>query len=210
VYGKLKNLISMDLEKHEDGIYSQKELVEKGKKLIEEGDRSFLDAEINAEEMDMMLFTSGTTSMSKAVALSHKNICTNIVDIASVLNVNKDDIPNVSKNEEPKPNKFSKINFLSYKKICVSLSILIILVGAIFMCVGGLNLGIDYKAGTQITIVTDENLSKNTIKKNNISLFPPHPQPFPPKSPQPFLLHIPHDLLREYSQSPERALHSQK
>jgi len=82
------------------------------------------------------------------------------------INVNKDDIPNVSKNEEPKPNKFSKINFLSYKKICVSLSILIILVGAIFMCVGGLNLGIDYKAGTQITIVTDENLSKNTIKKD--------------------------------------------
>ncbi len=81
----------MDLTSHEDGVYSQKDLVEKGKKLIEEGDRSFLDAEINAEEMDMMLFTSGTTSMSKAVALSHKNICTNIVDIASVLDVNNED-----------------------------------------------------------------------------------------------------------------------
>lgn len=89
--GKLKYLISMDLTSHEDGIYSIKELVEKGKKLLEEGDRSFLDAEINAEEMGIMLFTSGTTSLSKAVALSHKNICTNIMDIASVLEVNQND-----------------------------------------------------------------------------------------------------------------------
>ena len=89
--GKLKHLISMDLEEHQDGIYSIKQLVERGKKLISEGDRSFLDAEINPEEMSIMLFTSGTTAASKAVALSHKNICTNIVDIASVLDVNKDD-----------------------------------------------------------------------------------------------------------------------
>lgn len=91
MYGKLKNLISMDLLEHEEGVYSLKELVEKGKKAIEEGDRSFLDAEINAEEMGMMLFTSGTTSASKAVALSHRIICTNIMDIASVLDVNKND-----------------------------------------------------------------------------------------------------------------------
>ncbi|MDE5831103.1 MAG: AMP-binding protein [Clostridia bacterium] len=81
----------MDLESHEEGVYSIKELIEKGKKLIEEGDRSFLDAEIDENAMDMMLFTSGTTSGSKAVALSHKILCTNIMDIASVLDINKDD-----------------------------------------------------------------------------------------------------------------------
>ena len=32
--GKLKHLISMDLEKHKDGVYSIKELVERGKKLV--------------------------------------------------------------------------------------------------------------------------------------------------------------------------------
>ncbi len=89
--GKLKNLISMDLSSHEDGVYSIKELVEKGKKLIEEGDRSFQDAEINPEEMSIMLFTSGTTAMSKAVSLCHRNLCSNVMDIASVLDVNKDD-----------------------------------------------------------------------------------------------------------------------
>ena len=89
--GKLKHLISMDLEKHEDGVYSLKELIERGKKLIEEGDRKFLDAKINAEEMDMMLFTSGTTSTSKAVMLSHKIICSNLMDIASVLEIHERD-----------------------------------------------------------------------------------------------------------------------
>ena len=90
--GKLKNLISMDLEQHKNGVYSQKELIEEGKKLIKQGDRRFLDAEINAEEMSIMLFTSGTTSAPKVVALSHKNICSNLMDIGSILDVNSDDV----------------------------------------------------------------------------------------------------------------------
>ena len=89
--GNLKYFISMDLAKEEDGVLSQKELVEEGKKLIENGDGSFLDAEIDPEAMDMMLFTSGTTSTSKAVALSHRIICANLMDIASVLDINVND-----------------------------------------------------------------------------------------------------------------------
>ena len=72
---KLKHLISMNAETHKDGIYAFKELIEKGQKLIDDGDIAFLEAEINPNEMGIMLFTSGTTSQSKAVALSHKNIC---------------------------------------------------------------------------------------------------------------------------------------
>ena len=90
--GKLKHLISMDLEEHQDGIYSEKELIKTGRELITEGDRSFIDATINPNEMNIMLFTSGTTSKSKVVALSHNNICSNLMDIASVLDVNSDDI----------------------------------------------------------------------------------------------------------------------
>lgn len=88
---KVKYFISMDLEKQTDGIYSQAELISKGKKLIEQGNREFLDAKINNEEMGIMLFTSGTTAMSKAVALSHKNICSNIFDIASTIKVDEND-----------------------------------------------------------------------------------------------------------------------
>ncbi len=88
---KLKHLIAMDLDIHSEGVYSQKELIEVGDKLIKEGNREFIDAQINAEEMSIMLFTSGTTSRSKVVALSHKNICSNLMDIGSILNVTSED-----------------------------------------------------------------------------------------------------------------------
>lgn len=87
----LRYYISMDLEEKQDGVLSQKELIEKGKKLLEDGNRKFLDAEIDAEKMGIMLFTSGTTSKSKAVMLSHKNICTNLMDIAAVIKLTEED-----------------------------------------------------------------------------------------------------------------------
>ena len=90
--GKLKHLISMDLEEHKDGVYSEKELIKTGEKLLKNGNKSFINAKINPEEMQIMLFTSGTTSKSKVVALSHKNLCSNLMDIASVLDVNSDDV----------------------------------------------------------------------------------------------------------------------
>ena len=90
--GKLKHLISMDLEKHTKGNYSEKELIKVGKKLINQGNRKFLDSKIDNEKMSIMLFTSGTTSASKIVALSHKNICSNLMDIASILDINEKDV----------------------------------------------------------------------------------------------------------------------
>ena len=88
---KLKHLISMDIREHSEGIYSEEELLQKGKELIKKGNREFLEAQINPEEMSIMLFTSGTTSQSKVVALSHKNICTNLMDLGSVLDVTSED-----------------------------------------------------------------------------------------------------------------------
>ena len=84
---KIKYFISMDLEKEENGIYSEHELIKQGKELLEKGNREFLDANIDPDKMAIMLFTSGTTAMSKAVMLSHKNICANIMDITSVLSI---------------------------------------------------------------------------------------------------------------------------
>ncbi len=89
---KVKYFISMDLEKETDGIYSQSELVSKGKQLIENGNKEFLEAKIDNEKMGIMLFTSGTTAMAKAVMLSHKNLCANLFDIASTIKVDENDV----------------------------------------------------------------------------------------------------------------------
>lgn len=81
----------MDAEKEDDGILSYKMLVQEGKQLIEKGDRSQLDVKIDENAMAVMLFTSGTTSLSKAVMLSSKNLCENVISITSVLKFDEND-----------------------------------------------------------------------------------------------------------------------
>ena len=88
---KVKYFISMDLTEKTGDVYSQKELLKKGQNLIENGDKRFIDAKIDNETMGIMLFTSGTTSISKAVMLSHKNIVTNIMDIRASFELNETD-----------------------------------------------------------------------------------------------------------------------
>ena len=87
----LKYFISMDLEESENGIISFKKLINRGKELLENGDKRFVDAKIDVEEMKIMLFTSGTTSKSKAVMLSHKNLVTNVMDIIQRFDLTDED-----------------------------------------------------------------------------------------------------------------------
>ena len=84
---KVTKFICMDPiwenEKAEDFLYLG-DLVEEGKKLVSDGNKEFIDAEIDNEKMSVILFTSGTTSKSKAVMLSHKNIASNITAMNKV------------------------------------------------------------------------------------------------------------------------------
>lgn len=86
------------------------------------------------------------------------------------IKVKKDDIPNVNKNEKPKVQFYEKLDFLKNRRVFAGISIIIILTGFITMAFCGMNLGIDYKAGSDITIVTNDKLTKKEINKDLSSL----------------------------------------
>ena len=69
----LKELFGLDFIP-ENGK-SLAELLGRGKALVESGSRDYLDAPIDRDVMNFLLFTSGTTQASKAVMLCHRNLC---------------------------------------------------------------------------------------------------------------------------------------
>ncbi len=91
-HNDLRHLISMDLKRHSGGVYSLTELAQYGKHLLEAGFDDYLKAKVNPYTMNIMLFTSGTTSQSKVVALSQNNICTNILDMDKTWDISSDDV----------------------------------------------------------------------------------------------------------------------
>ena len=88
---KIKEYICMDDIK-EEGIKNLNSLLEKGKELLENGNKEYINAEIDENKMTTIIFTSGTTSESKAVMLSHKNIASNIVDMGYVEKIYSTDV----------------------------------------------------------------------------------------------------------------------
>lgn len=88
----VKNYICMDLDEDSEKFCSFGKLVKKGQKLISEGNRDYIDTVIDTEVMSVMLFTSGTTEAAKAVMLSHRNICSNIMDMGSMVKFSDEDI----------------------------------------------------------------------------------------------------------------------
>lgn len=103
---KLKNIILMDLyvtekeQKEIENKLSDKEIsqivstMSEGPKEIEEKSENiekYRNIEIDNDKTSMLIFTSATTSNSKAVMLSHKNIANNIYDILTVFDLGTHD-----------------------------------------------------------------------------------------------------------------------
>lgn len=61
-------------DRPEEGVLSWEGLVDKGRSLLAGGDRSYEDAQIINTEPAVIIFTSGTTGVSKGVMLSSKNL----------------------------------------------------------------------------------------------------------------------------------------
>ena len=88
----LRILISMDAEEDNDQRMSFNKVIADGRLLLSNGDRAFIDAEIDREKMSILLFTSGTTGMAKGVMLSHANIAENLMVMGTLVNIRPEDI----------------------------------------------------------------------------------------------------------------------
>ena len=84
----VKEYICMSKLAGYDDIHTLKE---EGQKLLEEGNKEYISAKIDENVMNILLFTSGTTSKSKAVMLSQKNIASNVYAMQRVEDIRSTD-----------------------------------------------------------------------------------------------------------------------
>jgi long-chain acyl-CoA synthetase len=96
--GRLKNeaaarFDSMTGIENEPVFFDLTELLERGRKIIAQSREEQLERlrirreQIDPDAMMSLLFTSGTTSMSKAVMLSQRNVCSDIIGTAGVVSL---------------------------------------------------------------------------------------------------------------------------
>ena len=85
----VKYYIPMDEDETVENSY--KNLIKKGNELLNNGDKSFVDAKIDAKKPLIMLFTSSTTEQSKAVLLCHWNIAYDMMCACKCIVVNPED-----------------------------------------------------------------------------------------------------------------------
>lgn len=81
--GKTKIKYYICTEKMPEYLYFY-DLLADGKRKIEKGNKDYINAKIDPYKMSILLFTSGTTSLSKAVMLNQNGIATNIYDMQLV------------------------------------------------------------------------------------------------------------------------------
>ncbi len=73
-FPNIKYFIGLDREEDEGEFLSYNKLLEKGKKLYEEGNREYEKLASDPHELKMLVYTSGTTGNSKGVMLTEHNI----------------------------------------------------------------------------------------------------------------------------------------
>lgn len=79
--------IQMDLSDDEDGRISLRRLLSHGMDLLDNGNRKYLDVEVDSDALAVLLFTSGTTGLAKGVMLSHRNIVSNTVNMSKYVKI---------------------------------------------------------------------------------------------------------------------------
>jgi len=89
---EVEYMINMDSDKVKDGELDLYALIEEGKQLRESGDNSYDNIIVDKEAARILLFTSGTTALSKGVLLSHKNIASNLMSMCAMVDIKPADV----------------------------------------------------------------------------------------------------------------------
>ena len=87
----LKHYICIGQSKHSN-FSNYQHLLEKGKSLLENGNTSYEAITLDPEKVSILLFTSGTTAISKCVGLSQSNICSDIYALSQMTDIKKEDV----------------------------------------------------------------------------------------------------------------------
>lgn len=179
------NVITFSRIKEE--LYSGKSLQHAFKEGSKSSLRTILDSNITTFLVAIIMFAFGESSVKGFATMLIITILVTMLTMVFItrlllgifvktgffdkktklfINVNKKDIPNIEKNEKVKVIPFKNTNLLKPAKLFITISVLIILIGGILIGTRGMNLGIDYKSGSDITISTEQKISITDIKKD--------------------------------------------
>ena len=88
----VKYFIQMNSDQEIDGRFvGLNYLIEEGKALVNGGDNSFMNIEIDPDAFKVLIFTSGTTSNAKGVMLCNRNLAQNVNAATAYVKLTPDD-----------------------------------------------------------------------------------------------------------------------
>ena len=76
----------------ESAVPTVRSLMNDGESLIDEGDDSYMHRSIEPDALALLLFTSGTTDSAKAVMLSNRNLCADVMSVSRRVDLSSTDL----------------------------------------------------------------------------------------------------------------------